>query len=99
MGKTKLSPDEIRELRAAYEEWNPHDPDAPTADELAARFGITKQTMYNLKKRWEQADRDKQSASDESSEAHLSKVVLMLTEQLTEARAEIDRLRSRLNGR
>lgn len=90
--KTKLSEDQIAALRADYEAWNPHDPDSPSADELARRHGITKQTMYTMKKRWEQADAAAKRREVSSSEDGLREAVVFLTQELARARARIEQL-------
>jgi hypothetical protein len=92
MGKTKLTPHQIEELRAAYEAWNPHDPEAETADQLAARFGISKQTMYTLRKNWMKAQLEDRDATDAENVAQLHQAILFLTQELAAARARIRQL-------
>ena len=95
MGKRKLSDEQVRHLRAAYEDWNPHSPDSPTADELASQFGISKQTMYTLRTQWLNEDK----AGDAGQTAlveELRGVIRYLTEQLLDAKLTIRSLEDQL---
>jgi transposase-like protein len=107
MAKMKLTDKQIGELRAAYEAWNPHDPNSESATELAKRFGISKQTLYTLRKRWFEEDRrlrDKAAAvgsagqSDEASKAALEEVIRFLTGELVQAKVRIEQLERLLAG-
>lgn len=94
--KSKLSPDRITELLKAYDAWNPNDPAAPSSDELAAQFGVSKQTMYNYVKNRKRSRADERHAGsvnkphDELAEAHRS--IAFLTAELMAARAMISSL-------
>ena len=92
MGKTKLTRSQIAELRAAYEAWNPHDPDAESADQLAARFGISKQTMYTLRRNWMKAESESQAEDNAEEVAKLHQAIVFLTQELAAARARITEL-------
>lgn len=97
MAKKKLSDHEIRQLRAAYEAWNPHDPDSISADELAAQFGITKQTMYNLRKEWLLRDRNEGTRAVNGPDSDdLEAVVRYLSDELIIAKITIRELERRL---
>jgi hypothetical protein len=92
MGKTKLTPHQIEQLREAYESWNPHDPEAETAEQLAARFGISKQTMYTLRRNWMKAELEDRDATEAENVAELHRAILFLTQELAAARARIRKL-------
>jgi transposase-like protein len=105
MAKMKLTPHKIAELRAAYEAWNPHDPDSESAAELAKRFGISKQTLYTLRSRWLEEDRRQRERTAELAEgdpaagrAALEEVVRFLTAELVQAKLEIERLTKELDS-
>ena len=101
MAKQKLSGAQIRELRAAYEAWNPHDPNSESADQLAARFGISKQTLYTYRDRWIEEDRRRrQAARDAGAQtSETSEAILFLTIELAKARARIEELETLLESR
>jgi hypothetical protein len=88
-GKNEADAPQIEELREAYEAWNPHDPEAETADQLAARFEISKQTMYTLRKNWMKAELEDRDATDAENVAQLHQAILFLTQELDAARARI----------
>lgn len=90
MSKKKLSAEQIEELRQVYESWNPYDPDSPTAAELAAQFGISKQTLYTLRSEWRREDRPNGKSAEDDEDLH--GVIRYLTEQLVEARIRIREL-------
>lgn len=93
----KLTSKQLEELEAAYNAWNPSDPETESADELAARFGISKQTLYNLRRNgWRYGNRKivRKDAEPYPETNDLEPVVRYLTEQLIEARAEIARLQA-----
>lgn len=97
MPKRKLSAREIKALRAAYEQWNPHDPGAKTAAELAAEFGISKQTMYTYRERWLE-ERRQERIQEAGVNGDQVEAIKFLVEELMAARAEISRLEALLNG-
>jgi transposase-like protein len=105
MAKMKLTDKQIGELRAAYEAWNPHDPNSESATELAKRFGISKQTLYTLRKRWFEEDRRQREKSvgatgrdGDAKAAALEDVVRFLTGELVQARIRIEQLERLLNA-
>jgi transposase-like protein len=90
MPKRKLTDQEVQELKAAYESWNPHDPNSESADALASRFGISKQTLYNYRNQWlEEKQRAQPSASSDE-------VIQFLVAELMAAKATIAALERRL---
>lgn len=99
MGKKKLSSAEEAKLRAAYESWNPHDPDSISADELAAQFGISKQTMYNMRRRWIQEDREARLQRPAGDGGTAEEVIRYLTDELVLARIRILELEELLDER
>jgi hypothetical protein len=92
MAKTKLNPHQIEQLREAYESWNPHDSNSETAEQLAARFGISKQTMYTLRRNWLAAEREGRVEADIVREDQLHEAIVFLTQELAAARARIREL-------
>ena len=79
----KLSPDQLAGLQAAYEGWNPADPESESAEEVAARFGVSKQTMYKLRKKgWSYEGSGKIEDPARSGSNDLELVVRYLTETL-----------------
>jgi transposase-like protein len=99
MAKYKLSTERLQELRQAYETWNPHDPDSETASELAARFGISKQTLYSQRKRWLEEARRSHPASENAERIREQEAVIrFLTEELVAAKLKIAELEARLRA-
>lgn len=101
MAKKKLTTKEVADLRAAYEAWNPHDVNSISADELAAGFGISKQTMYNYRDRWieqDRRDREKLVSARAPESGESSEAILFLTTELVRARARIDELERELEA-
>jgi len=100
MAKKKLTDSEVLALRAAYESWNPHDPNSESADELAARFGVSKQTMYTYRDRWIEQDRRQrernQAAHNHDGESDASQAIVFLTVELAKARTRIAELENEL---
>jgi len=96
VAKQKLTDRQIAGLRAAYEAWNPHDPDSESADDLAARFGISKQTMYTYRDRWLTEDRRRRESAGrqggEQQSGRAEEAVVFLTIELARARARIEAL-------
>jgi transposase-like protein len=97
MVKSKMTPTLLSELEEAYKAWNPYAPDSPSADELAAQFGITKQTLYYWRRRdFKMNGREGMKGREKAANNDLSDVVMALVEQLAEARVENDQLRREL---
>jgi hypothetical protein len=90
MRKRKLSTDEVAELRAAYEAWNPHERSAGSASDLAARFGISKQTLYTLRNEWIEQDR-RAAEPPPPIDPAVAGVICYLTEQLLKTRQELEK--------
>ncbi len=95
----KLTPAQIEALVADYEAWNPYDPDDPTtADDIAARHGVSKQTLYtyvNSRKRATAAVHSEQEVAELRSRlAEAQEAVLFLTGELMAARAAIEALKA-----
>lgn len=98
--KPTLTQAQLDELRAEYEAWNPYDPEAPSADEIAARHGVSKNTMYTWRSRgWSLTGRDgdgsqgwKQRSGQPSVEPRADEnagAIRYLAEQLVLARIEL----------
>lgn len=90
----KLTPEQIEALVADYEAWKPYDPDnTTTADDLAARHGVSKQTMYtyiNKRKRAGAKERTEQEFQELRQKlAEAQEAVMFLTQELIVARAEL----------
>ncbi len=57
--KGKMTQSKLDELKAAYDLWKPYAPDSQSAEELAAQFGISKQTLYHWRRKdWKMDGRD-----------------------------------------
>lgn len=97
MAKRKLSDEKLRELREAYESWNPHDPSSETAAELAARFGISKQTMYTYRDQWLDEQRKERQGNAALLEGEGAEAIRFLVSELMQARARIARLEDELD--
>lgn len=89
--KSKLSEAQIKELLEAYDQWNPHDPNSGSVAELAARFGISKQTLYTYVKERKRDRKDRREDFDEEK-ANLIETVGYLTRKLLEAEKRIAEL-------
>ena len=105
--RPQLTQDKLDEMRAAYEDWNPYAPGAPTADEIAEQFGITKSTLYTWRRRgWQLDGRDgdgrqgwkERADSPAHTDADLSSVVVYLTEQLVSKTVEVEELKAKLQA-
>lgn len=99
--KPNLTQEQLDAMREDYERWNPYAPGAESAEELAARHGVTKSTLYTWRRRgWKLGGADFQgqqgwkSRTDlgATTDSELVPVVKYLTQQLVEARARIDEL-------
>jgi hypothetical protein len=105
--KPNMTQAQLDQLREAYEAWNPYAPGAPTAEELAARFGISKNTMYIWRSRGWRLDgregvgqlgwKDRNGATTADPQAGESDAAIRyLTEELVKARIRIEQLEQRL---
>lgn len=102
MPRSKLTDEQKAQLRADYEAWQPYAPGAPSANDIAAKYGITRQTLYNLRRRWIAEDEAKRKNAAVSKEKGLHATIEFLATELAKARAEngvlqeeLERLRSR----
>jgi transposase len=87
----KLSTSQIRDLREAYEAWDASG--TISADELAAEHGISKQTMYKLRRNgWNYAGDGKYREPGDTALEELQAVVRYLTNELVVARNRIAEL-------
>jgi hypothetical protein len=100
MAKKKLTHAEQVALRAAYEAWNPHDPNSISAEDLARQHGISKQTLYTYRDGWLEADRKAREAAaaigNEEDEGRRYAAVVYLTAELVEAKTRIAELERQL---
>ena len=87
MSKRKLSEKQIADLRADYEAWNPFDEGSESVAELAARHGISKQTLYNYRDQWAAGEPRRSPTS-----ADLAATVTYLTGELVAAKTRILKL-------
>lgn len=57
--RPSLTQAQLDALRAEYEAWDPFDPNGPSASDIAARHGVSKNTMYTWRSRgWRLDGRD-----------------------------------------
>lgn len=103
MARTKLTLAQIQQLREEYEAWTPFAPGAPSATELARKYGISRQTLYNLRRKWLADDQRTQRENVAEKERNYQSTIEFLAGELAKARAqvevlrdELDRLRTRL---
>lgn len=105
--RASLTQDQLDALRVDYEAWNPYDPDGPSASEIAARHGVSKNTMYTWRSRgWKLDGKDGQgergwkgrSGSAPGGQQDLSEAVAFLTEELVKARIRIQQLEEGLEN-
>lgn len=100
MAKKKLTDSEVAALRADYEAWNPHDPNSGSAEELAAKHGISKQTLYTYRDRWiaedrrqrEQRERLHVNHQDGDDRQGTAEAVVYLAAELARAQVRIGEL-------
>jgi transposase-like protein len=99
-----LTQAQLDELRAEYESWNPYDTNGPTAEEIAARHGVSKNTMYTWRSRgWRLNGREGDGQSGwkprgGNTPDETAGVIQYLTDELVKAKVENQRLRERLNS-
>lgn len=87
--KGKMTQAKLNELRDAYNSWQPYAPDSPSADELAAQFGISKQTLYHWRRKdWKIDGRDVMKGREKAGDSGMADVVAHLVEQLTICKVE-----------
>lgn len=100
-----LTQAQLDELRADYEAWNPYDQDAVSAEQLAERHGISKNTMYTWRSRgWRLDGREgngeqgwkQRGTATGANDSELAELARYLTEELVVARIEIDHLKRQL---
>lgn len=102
MAKKKLTDAEVLALRADYEAWNPHDPDSISAEELAKRHGISKQTLYSYRDRWIADDRRQREQRERENHdgdhtGQTAEAVVFLASELARAQTIIGELRRELD--
>lgn len=92
-------------MREDYEAWNPYDPEGPSAHDIAARHGVSKNTMYTWRSRgWRLDGHDGQGQQGwkpregtvNKDDADLAEVVRYLTDELVKAKIRIARLEEEL---
>lgn len=88
----KLTPTQIEALQADYDAWNQYDPDnTTTADDIAAKHGVSKQTMYtylkNRKRATAQVHTEAEVAELRRRLAEAQEAALFLTSELMVAKA------------
>lgn len=95
-----LTQAQLDALRVDYEAWNPYDTSGPSAEDIAAKHGISKNTMYTWRSRGWRLDgregdgqagwkpRGTQAASGEDTAA----LIQYLTDELVKARIRIAEL-------
>lgn len=94
-----LTQAQLDALRADYEAWNPYDTTGPSASDIAAKHGVSKNTMYTWRARgWRLDGREgdgqsgwKPRGQHVTPEDH-SALVQYLTEELVKARIKISEL-------
>lgn len=87
--KGKMTQAKLDELRDAYNAWQPYAPDSISADELAAQFGISKQTMYHWRRKDFKIDgRDVMKGREKAADNSMADVVAYLVEQVTALKVE-----------
>lgn len=101
-----LTQAQLDALRADYEAWNPYDQGSISADELAAKHRVSKNTMYTWRSRgWRLDGREgagemgwkhRGGDSELGDRGELSELSRYLTEELVKARIEIDQLKRQL---
>jgi AcrR family transcriptional regulator len=96
MSRRKLTESELEAMFADYDAWNQFDPEAESADDVAARHGVSKQTMYQHLKRRQAARSAEAQREAASSQIDLEPVVRYLTEELVRARMDREALAEQL---
>lgn len=104
--RASLTQEQLDRLREEYEAWNPYDPEGPSAHEIAARHGVSKNTMYTWRSRgWRLDGHDgegergwKGRSGSTNHDTDLSEAVSFLTEELVKARIRILQLEEELDN-
>jgi AcrR family transcriptional regulator len=96
MSRRKLTESELEAMFADYDAWNQFDPEAESADDVAARHGVSKQTMYQHLKRRQTARAAEAQREAASTQIDLEPVVRYLTEELVRARMDREALAEQL---
>lgn len=105
MSKRKLTDAQVEDLMRDYYAWEKYNPESETAEELAARHNISKQTLYKEKRDYERKhgyDRRLQivpppQPTENGSFGGLEDVVRYLTAELVSAKVKIRELEERLD--
>lgn len=85
----KMTQAKLDALKEAYDAWQPYAPDSPSADELAAQHGISKQTMYHWRRKdWKMDGRDVMKGREKAGDSGMADVVAYLVGQLTALKVE-----------
>jgi hypothetical protein len=92
MGKRKLTDEAIDALRADYEQWSATPDDPRSADDVAAAHGVTRQTLYNIRRRWLAADQINRIGMNAERERQMHATIEWLTGELARTRTELDRV-------
>jgi len=103
--RPSITQDRLDRLREDYEAWNPYDPDGPTANEIAARHGVSKNTMYTWRSRgWRLDGHDGEGQqgwkgrAGQASHDDVSEVISYLTDELVKSRIRVAELERELRG-
>lgn len=95
-----LTQAQLDALRADYEAWNPYDTTGPSAEQIAAKHGVSKNTMYTWRSRgWRLDGREgdgrtgwKPRGGHQPAGEDTTALVQYLTEELVKARIRISEL-------
>lgn len=97
MAKRKLTAEQEQALLDDYDKWSKFDPESETAEEIAARHGVTKATLYRILE-----TRGRTTTSPVTSPGGegqgLEGVVRFLTEELVKARIQVETNRGRIEA-
>ncbi len=101
--KSKLTPEQWTAVIAAYNEWDPEHPGCGTVSDLAAGWGISKQSMYaELRKRGIPLKRTAgvahmaQHRTDSDNDEYTGTAIRTMAELLVQAKLRIAQLESLL---
>lgn len=96
--RRKLTPEQIKQLRAEYEALDLWDPNSEGIQGLLERWHIAKPTLYRYREVW-QAEDERARIEQERKQAverDIDKALASLALELAACRQENERLRSRL---